>query len=556
MRVKIVNDHLQRFTAARVQRQIKTGNLSHTANTDTVVEAGDRDLVGLVENGRGWRHGRIGDRHRQRVTFERIDRGLDAQRLEQLRRIAAQGQHVAVGGFQLAVDPHAVDTVTGVVQALNVLTEAEFDTKLDRHFRQAGSEQLAVAGLVVGQTQGASQNIGDIGQGRFDAGNAFAVEDFIRHTGLLKNGNVLGGAVQLRLGTEQLGRPQGAAFVGDPSFGTQLVEAVTAVLGQADHALLVHGIAVGGAVAQHLRHPQVLVDVSSGLDRQWCMALEQPLDGFERHARCSPWRSVARRDLAGVGKAGFHGDCRLTVDHDDFKTLPCQIVGTGGSDHTATKYQNSHVDYPRRSVPLTFVVNGVDGRSIGRYDQCFSLYKSLYLARILGKVGFYGGASTMRTQHQSKRELDKIDRNILRILQADGRISFTELGEKVGLSTTPCTERVRRLEREGIIMGYNARLNPQHLKGSLLVFVEISLDYKSGDTFEEFRRAVLKLPHVLECHLVSGDFDYLVKARISEMASYRKLLGDILLKLPHVRESKSYIVMEEVKESLNLPIPD
>lgn len=92
----------------------------------------------------------------------------------------------------------------------------------------------------------------------------------------------------------------------------------------------------------------------------------------------------------------------------------------------------------------------------------------------------------MRTQHQTKRELDKIDRNILRILQNDGRISFTELGEKVGLSTTPCTERVRRLEREGIIMGYNARLNPQHLKGSLLVFVEISLDYKSGDTFEEF----------------------------------------------------------------------
>ncbi|WP_171409894.1 transcriptional regulator DadR [Pseudomonas aeruginosa] len=162
----------------------------------------------------------------------------------------------------------------------------------------------------------------------------------------------------------------------------------------------------------------------------------------------------------------------------------------------------------------------------------------------------------MRTQHQSKRELDKIDRNILRILQEEGRISFTELGERVGLSTIPCTERVRRLEREGLIMGYHARLNPQHLKASLLVFVEISLDYKSGDTFEEFRRAVLKLPHVLECHLVSGHFDYLVKARISEMASYRKLLGDILLKLPHVRESKSYIVMEEVKESLDLPVPD
>ena len=135
-------------------------------------------------------------------------------------------------------------------------------------------------------------------------------------------------------------------------------------------------------------------------------------------------------------------------------------------------------------------------------------------------------------------------------------MSNLALARAVGLTPTPCQERVRRLERDGFIMGYYARLNPQQLKANLLVFVEISLDYKSGDTFEEFRRAVLKLPHVLECHLVSGDFDYLVKARINEMASYRKLLGDILLKLPHVRESKSYIVMEEVKESLTLPIAE
>ncbi|KOO83748.1 Lrp/AsnC ligand binding domain-containing protein [Stenotrophomonas maltophilia] len=154
------------------------------------------------------------------------------------------------------------------------------------------------------------------------------------------------------------------------------------------------------------------------------------------------------------------------------------------------------------------------------------------------------------------RELDKIDRKILRILQAEGRISFTELGERVGLSTTPCTDRVRRLEREGVITGYHAHLDPAAVKASLLVFVEISLAYKSGDIFEEFRRAALKLPNVLECHLVSGDFDYLLKARISEMASYRKLLGSTLLTLPHVRESKSYIVMEEVKETLSLPIPD
>src|SRR3546814_19758540 len=104
-------------------------------------------------------------------------------------------------------------------------------------------------------------------------------------------------------------------------------------------------------------------------------------------------------------------------------------------------------------------------------------------------------------------------------------------------------------------MGYSARLNPQHLKAGLLVFVEISLAYKSGDIFEEFRRAVLKLPHVLECHLVSGDLDYLVKARISEMDSYRNLLGDILLQMTPVRESKSSILMEEIKASTDLPVP-
>lgn len=161
----------------------------------------------------------------------------------------------------------------------------------------------------------------------------------------------------------------------------------------------------------------------------------------------------------------------------------------------------------------------------------------------------------MSRRNRAPRELDRIDRQILRELQADGRLSLTELGERVGLSTTPCTGRVRRLEHEGVIMGYSARLNPVHLGAGLLVFVELSLAYKSADVFEEFRRAVLQLPHVLECHLVSGDFDYLLKARINEMASYRRLLGDILLTLPHVRESKSYIVMEEVKESLELPVP-
>ena len=162
----------------------------------------------------------------------------------------------------------------------------------------------------------------------------------------------------------------------------------------------------------------------------------------------------------------------------------------------------------------------------------------------------------MRTQHQSRRELDKIDRNILRILQEDGRISFTELGERVGLSTTPCTERVRRLEREGIIMGYHARLNPQQLKASLLVFVEISLDYTTPDIFERFRAAVAGLPQIQECHLVSGNFDYLLKARIGDMAEYRELLGLFLRTLPGVRDSRSFVVMETVKETQAVFVPE
>ena len=150
-------------------------------------------------------------------------------------------------------------------------------------------------------------------------------------------------------------------------------------------------------------------------------------------------------------------------------------------------------------------------------------------------------------------ELDRIDRKILDILQRQGRISMTELAEQVGLSTSPCSERVRRMEREKVITGYHAKVDPAALGKTLLVFVEITLSSKSGDVFDKVRQELLHLPEVMECHLVSGDFDYLIKARISEMSDYRRLLGNILLKLPSATESRSYVVMEEVKETLYLP---
>ncbi|QDQ28757.1 winged helix-turn-helix transcriptional regulator [Chitinimonas arctica] len=152
------------------------------------------------------------------------------------------------------------------------------------------------------------------------------------------------------------------------------------------------------------------------------------------------------------------------------------------------------------------------------------------------------------------RELDRIDRKILALLQQDGRMALTELAEKVGLSTTPTSERVKRLEREGVIVGYYARVNPLAVACGQLVFVELRLAAKSAEIFDQFRREVMKLPNIVECHLVSGDFDYLVKARISDMSQYRMLLGDILLNLPGAVESRSYVVMEEVKETLALPV--
>lgn len=156
---------------------------------------------------------------------------------------------------------------------------------------------------------------------------------------------------------------------------------------------------------------------------------------------------------------------------------------------------------------------------------------------------------------RSSQQLNRIDRNILRHLQGSARISFAELARRVGLSTTPCKERVRRMERQGVIRGYQAILNPEYLDAALVVFVQIRLNRTAQDIFEEFTRHAYDLPEVQECYLVSGNFDYLIKARVADMTAYRQFLGETLLTLPGVQESTSYVVMEQVKETLALPVP-
>ena len=154
----------------------------------------------------------------------------------------------------------------------------------------------------------------------------------------------------------------------------------------------------------------------------------------------------------------------------------------------------------------------------------------------------------------SSKDLDRIDKNILKALQADARISNVTLSKKVGLSPSPCLERVKRLEEQGYILGYEANLNPEKLGAAMLVFVEITLDRTSPDVFSEFSTAVQEHSAIQECHLVSGNFDFLLKTRVEDMSSYRKLLGDTLLTLPSVSASRTYVVMEEVKSTQHIRV--
>ena len=150
--------------------------------------------------------------------------------------------------------------------------------------------------------------------------------------------------------------------------------------------------------------------------------------------------------------------------------------------------------------------------------------------------------------------LDRIDLKILQALQEDGRISNLKLAEMVTLSPTAVLSRVQRLTREGYILGYEARLNPLKLGAGLMVFVEVLLDRTTPNVFEAFKAAVQVRDEIMECHMVAGGFDYLLKTRMNDMTAYREFAGTVLWQLPGVRETRTYAVMEEVKNTSHLPL--
>lgn len=153
---------------------------------------------------------------------------------------------------------------------------------------------------------------------------------------------------------------------------------------------------------------------------------------------------------------------------------------------------------------------------------------------------------------QADPDLDRIDRKILSILQQDGRIANLKLAEAVALSPTAVLARVQRLTRDGFILGYEARLNPLKLGAGMLVFVEVLLDRTTPNVFDQFKAAVQVHPEIMECHMVAGGFDYLLKTRSADMNAYRVFAGNVLWQLPGVRETRTYAVMEEVKHTNHL----
>ncbi|WP_428150760.1 Lrp/AsnC ligand binding domain-containing protein [Brevundimonas sp.] len=150
--------------------------------------------------------------------------------------------------------------------------------------------------------------------------------------------------------------------------------------------------------------------------------------------------------------------------------------------------------------------------------------------------------------------LDAVDRRILKVLQEDGRISNAELARRCNLSPAACFERVRRLRDRQVITGYAALIDPAKVGRGLMIFVEVLLDRTTGDQFEAFAEMVRRQPEVLECHMVAGGFDYLIKARVGDMDAYRVFLGDVLTRMPGVRETRTYAVLEEVKSTTALPL--
>ena len=145
--------------------------------------------------------------------------------------------------------------------------------------------------------------------------------------------------------------------------------------------------------------------------------------------------------------------------------------------------------------------------------------------------------------------MDRLDRKILSVLQHNARASLQDIGAAVGLSPSPCWARIRKMEEAGVIEGYTVRLNPQALGLSDTVLLMVTLDSHSDNTLEKFGEQLATIPEVVEAHLVSGTYDYLLRVMVKDTRDYERLLREKLYKIPGIRHSKSHFVLRVLKEA-------
>jgi Lrp/AsnC family leucine-responsive transcriptional regulator len=150
---------------------------------------------------------------------------------------------------------------------------------------------------------------------------------------------------------------------------------------------------------------------------------------------------------------------------------------------------------------------------------------------------------------QHPANLDEFDRKILSILRTDGRITVTDLAEAVGLSKTPCQQRLRRLQDNGVILGFRAIIDPAKMGLNHIAFAEVKLSDTRETALAEFNAAVRQIPEVEECHMIASSFDYLLKVRTADIRRYRIILGEKISALPHVASTSTYVAMETVREA-------
>lgn len=155
-----------------------------------------------------------------------------------------------------------------------------------------------------------------------------------------------------------------------------------------------------------------------------------------------------------------------------------------------------------------------------------------------------------------KYKLDDTDKKILSILQKDGRIPNNKLAEKVGLTTTPTLERVKRLERKGVIKGYSAQVDPEAVDKGLVVFCSLRLAVHQMHTLDEVCDEIDKMPEIQACYHITGDSDFLLKIVIKDMPAYEKFVHDKLTRLPGIERIYSNIVLSTKKENYHLPITE